>query len=173
MDADRVASGGRVLYDFPGPRPVQFVTEMPRTADGKVHLTPAELGPTPYRWTPPDDEHPLALVTPASSHLVTSTFGEFNEDELRLTVHPDDAAARSIRSGDGVRVFNDLGTVDCVARVSDRVRPGVVSMPKGTWMRSSGNGATSTALTPDDAQVVGDAACFNDARVEVEKLADA
>ena len=52
------------------------------------------------------------------------------------------------------------------------MRPGVAWMPKGAWKRSSLNGATSTALCPDDAQVVGDAACFNDARVEIELLAD-
>jgi zona occludens toxin (predicted ATPase) len=44
-------------------------------------------------------------------------------------------------------------------------------MPKGAWRHASGNGLTSTALCPDDAQVVGGAACFNDARVEVAAAA--
>ena len=98
--------------------------------------------------------------------------GEFNLDVLRVTLHPDDAAARALANGDRVRVFNQRGDVHCHLAVSDRVRPGVASMPKGAWSRSSINGATSVALCPDDAQVVGDAACFNDARVEVAPLAD-
>jgi anaerobic selenocysteine-containing dehydrogenase len=69
-----------------------------------------------------------------------------------------------------VRVFNRLGEVHCRALVSAKVRPGVVWMPKGAWQRSSSNGATATALCPDDAQVVGGAACFNDARVEIACL---
>ena len=38
---------------------------------------------------------------------------------------------------------------------------------KGAWRKSSLNGMTSTALTPATINVVGGAACFNDARVEV------
>jgi anaerobic selenocysteine-containing dehydrogenase len=86
-----------------------------------------------------------------------------------VTLHPEDASARGVGSRDRVRVFNDLGEVVCEARLSDRVRPGVVSMPKGAWSRASVNGASSTALCPDDLQAVGDGACFNDARVEIEK----
>jgi anaerobic selenocysteine-containing dehydrogenase len=87
-----------------------------------------------------------------------------------VTVHPEDAERRGVSDGQAVRVFNNLGEVHCVAQVSAKVRPGVVSMPKGAWRRSSLNGSTSTALTPDDVQVVGGAACFNDARVELGPL---
>jgi hypothetical protein len=47
------------------------------------------------------------------------------------------------------------------------LRAGVVSLPKGAWMKSSLNGRTSTALTPSNVNVVGGGACFNDARVQV------
>ena len=60
--------------------------------------------------------------------------------------------------------------VECVAAVTERVRPGVVAMPKGAWRRSSRNGATSVALCPVHVNEVGGAACFNDARVEIEPL---
>ena len=81
----------------------------------------------------------------------------------------DEAPSLDLGPGFLGRAFNGLGEVVCEARVSDRVRSGVVSMPKGAWSRASVNGASSTALCPDDLQVVGDGACFNDARVEVEK----
>ena len=170
LDVDTVLSGGLDRYDFPGETPVQFETVRPRTPDGRVQLAPSVLGDEPYRWKAPTDAAPLALITPASSMLITSTLGEVNVDVLRVTLHPDDARERRLSRGDRVRVFNDLGEVHCHLEISDRVRPGVASMPKGAWRRSSINGATSVALCPDDAQVVGDAACFNDARVEVAAL---
>jgi len=171
VEADsKVGRGGRQNYSFSGGRPVQFGTVRPGTADGKAHLTPDQLGADPYVWQEPDTRYPLALITPASAVLTNSMFGESSIDTLRITLHPGDAGRRGLVTGGPVRVFNHLGEVHCHVEVSEKVRPGVASMPKGAWKRSSINGATSTALCPDDAQVVGDAACFNDARVEVEPL---
>jgi anaerobic selenocysteine-containing dehydrogenase len=164
---------GRVHeYDFDGsPTPVQFGSIDPLTPDGKVHLTPPCLGAEPYRYERVESEtYPLALVTPASSKLVSSTFGESSVRTLYLSIHPDDARSRGIGPGDRVRVWNELGEVVCTARVDASVRPGVVSLPKGAWMKSSLNGRTSTALTPTHVNVVGGGACFNDARVEVARL---
>jgi anaerobic selenocysteine-containing dehydrogenase len=164
--------GGIHRYDFDGsPNPVQFETVFPQTEDGKIHLAPPCLGPEPYGYEEIRSESfPLCLITPASSKLVSSTFGEFNVQELHLTIHPEDAGPRGIASGDRVRVWNDLGEVECVARVDAHLREGVVSLPKGAWMKSSLNGRTSTALTPSNVNVVGGGACFNDARVEVARL---
>jgi anaerobic selenocysteine-containing dehydrogenase len=165
-------SGGIARYDFDGSaNPVQFGSVFPQTEDGKIHLSPAILGPAPYAYEEIRSESfPLCLITPASAKLVSSTFGEFNVQELHVTIHPEDARARGIDSGDRVRVWNDLGEVECIARVDAHVREGVVSIPKGAWMKSSLNGRTSTALTPSNVNVVGGGACFNDARVEVAAL---
>jgi anaerobic selenocysteine-containing dehydrogenase len=70
-----------------------------------------------------------------------------------------------------VRIFNELGTVKCHAAVSPVVRPGTVSLPKGLWSRHTLNGSTANALTPDTLSDIGAGACFNDARVEVERVA--
>ena len=77
-------------------------------------------------------------------------------------------SSRNIADGDEVSVFNELGEVICRAQVSDRIREGVVSLPKGAWQKSSRNERTSTALCPAHVNVVGGGACFNDARVEVK-----
>lgn len=172
--SERIASGGRQSYGFANdekPGVVQFGSVRPATPSGKVELAPSRLGPEPYNWLPPDNGYPLAMISPATAQLTNSIFGESSLDTLRVEIHPDDAATRQLSTGDAVRVFNGLGEVHCHARVSPAVRPGVVSLPKGAWKRSTLNGFTSVALCPDDAQVVGDAACFNDARVEVERLA--
>jgi biotin/methionine sulfoxide reductase len=50
-----------------------------------------------------------------------------------ITLHPEDAAARGIDDGDLVRVFNDRGACLAAARLSDRIRRGVVRLSTGAW----------------------------------------
>jgi anaerobic selenocysteine-containing dehydrogenase len=167
LDAERL-----VPFDFPGPNPVQFVTAFPLTSDRRIHLSPPELGPNvyAYRDAMPDALHPLALISPSSDKTINSVLGELVKEEAHLTIHPDDARARAIGHGDGIRVFNGQAEVHCRARLDPRIRPGVVSLPKGYWRRSFGNGLTSTALAPDTLSEIGGGACFNDTRVEVAPL---
>ncbi len=170
-DAEALIDGMPQRYPFSGRTPVQFETVFPLTSDGLVNLCPVELGEAPYTYCPVrSGDFPLALVSPATSKMITSTLGEFNFGDLWVLVHPDDAADRGIVTGHRVRVFNELGEVVCVARVSEKIRPGVVSMPKGAWRKSSGNGMTATALCPAHVNDVGGGACFNDARVEMERV---
>jgi anaerobic selenocysteine-containing dehydrogenase len=68
-----------------------------------------------------------------------------------------------------VRIFNALGEVVTSARVTAGVRPGVVRLPKGLWARHTVNGRGANALCPDALADLGGGACFNDARVEVER----
>ena len=50
-----------------------------------------------------------------------------------ITLHHADAAARGIEAGDLVRVFNDRGACLAAARLSDRIRRGVVRLSTGAW----------------------------------------
>jgi anaerobic selenocysteine-containing dehydrogenase len=158
-----------------GRAPVQFVDVFPRTADRKVHLVPEELdreaplGLFGFRGDPASPEFPLALISPATDRTISSTLGELVRGRAAVEMHPDDAAARGISSGASVRVFNRSGEIRCRARVSAAMRRGVVFLPKGLWGRSTDNGATATAVAPDSLTDLGGGACFNDARVEVER----
>jgi len=173
LDFDAYRNGQITRIDFEGETPVQFQTVFPSTTDGKIHLCPAVLGPEPFQYHPiQNKQYPLALISPANSKMISSTMGEYNYSELFATIHPDDAAHRKIETGNTVRVFNELGEVTCRAKISNRIRRGVISMPKGAWRKSSLNTKTSTALCPSHVNVVGGGACFNDARVEVEKNED-
>jgi anaerobic selenocysteine-containing dehydrogenase len=160
-----------------GGRPVQFVDVMPQTPDGKVHLFPealdreAPLGLYGFQPDPATDRYPLALISPASERTVSSTLGELPRPAVVLELHPDDAAARDIQSNEVVRMFNDLGEVRLPVHVTRAVRQGTVSMPKGVWRRHIRNGFTSNALVPDTLTDLGGGACFNDARVQIEKMA--
>jgi anaerobic selenocysteine-containing dehydrogenase len=148
---------------------IQFVTDFPSTASGMVELCPPELGPVQY-VSAPATAYPLVLLSPATDKLINSIFGEFNLPRATLRMHPLDASTRGIRHGDAVRVYNDLGEVHVAVSVRDDVRPGVTVLPKGLWRSSTLNGATATALVPDYLTDIGDGACFNDARVQVEHL---
>jgi anaerobic selenocysteine-containing dehydrogenase len=156
-------------------RPVQFVDVFPRTPDGKINLYPSALESRSalyaYEPDPASVQYPLALISPASEHTISSTLGELRPGIARVKIHPDDSAARSISEGDAVRIFNEQGVVECEAQVTPEVRPGTLSLPKGLWARSTFNGSTVNALVPDSLTDIAGGACFNDARVQVELLA--
>ena len=149
------------------PELIQFGTDLPTTRSGRLELCPPELGPPCYE--PLDSPYPLALLSPSSDKLINSIFGEFNLPSAVLHMHPADAAARGIADGDVVRVYNDLGEVRVRVAVRDEMRRGVVVLPKGIWRSATLNGSTATALAPDHLTDIGAGACFNDARVEVER----
>ena len=159
--------------------PVQFVDVFPRTADGKVDLFPEALeqqapeGLYRFQADPATDAYPLALVSPASDKTVTSTLGELRERLASLQIHPADAARRNLSTGDSARVFNAAGEIHCPVTVNAGVRPGVVSLPKGLWRKSTLNGSTANAVVPDTLTDLGGGACFNDARVEVTRIVSA
>jgi anaerobic selenocysteine-containing dehydrogenase len=166
----------RVALPPAGPQPVQFVDVFPLTADGKVNLVPTDLdreapgGLYGYWPDPSTERHPLTLISPATDKRISSTLGQLHRGQVPVELHPEDARARGIGDGDRVRIKNDLGEVVCRARVHEEVRPGVVVLPKGLWAHNSENGSTSNALSPDTLTDIAGGACFNDARVEIERL---
>ena len=162
-----------------GPAPIQFVDVFPRTPDRKIQLfaealeASAPAGLYRFQADPASERYPLALISPASDRTISSTLGELPRPDVKLTIHPDDAAARGLEERDLVRIFNDLGEVQCPLTISPTVTRGVVSLPKGIWRRSMGTGVTGTALVPDTLTDLGGGACFNDARVQVATVARA
>jgi anaerobic selenocysteine-containing dehydrogenase len=157
-------------------RPVQFVDVQPRTPDETVDLFPEHLdreapdGLYAYQPDPATEAFPLALISPASERSISSTLSELPRPDVGLLMHPTDAAARALKDGDAVRVFNELGEVHCRLQVGAWIRPGVVALPKGLWRRHTRNGYTANALAPDRLTDLGGGACFNDARVQVGPL---
>ncbi len=71
--------------------------------------------------------------------------------------------------GELVKVWNESGEVLLPLRISTVVRPGVVCSEKGAWLRTSHNGQTVSALAPTHKADLAEGACFNDARVEVQR----
>jgi len=155
-----------------GATQVQMVDAFPATPDGRIHLLPEALeaeagGLYGYRDDPATDAFPLSLISPALARQVSSTFGQLHRDPASVQIHPDDAAARGVSSGDAVRIWSALGEVRCLAKVSDATRPGVLVLAKGLWAHHTTNGNSSNALSPDTLADLGGGACFNDARVQL------
>ena len=175
---EEVRDCGRATPPFGG-RPIQFKDVFPRTADSKIDLYPdalareAACGLYVYQADPATPEFPLALISPASDRTISSTLAEIPRPEVRLLMHPADAAERGIAEGDEIRVFNRLGEVRCKAGLGGWIRRGTVSLPKGLWRKHTANGYTATALVPDTLTDIAGGACFNDARVQVAKAENA
>ncbi len=159
-----------------GPSPVQFLDSFPSTPDRKVHLVPEALdreapyGLYAFQEDPGSERYPLALISPATHKTISSTFGQLLRQKTPVEIHPADATARGIASGDAVRVWNELGEVRVTARLNPDLQAGVVLLPKGMWNRHTDSGNTGNALAPDTYTDLGQGACFNDARVEVAKV---
>lgn len=164
-----------IVFPSFGQAPIQMVDELPRTPDRKIHLFPADLdreapgGLYGFLDNPSNPGFPLTLVSPATSKTISSSLGQLIKEPAAVDLHPEDAAARGLKHGDAVRVWNELGEVHCLLRVTAEIRPGVASLAKGLWARHTANGRTANALAPDDLTDLGGGACFNDARVDVAR----
>ena len=159
-----------------------------RTPSGKCEFFSASLAaeghdPLPT-YVPPRESvatnpalaarFPLAFLSPPARNFLNSSFANLprflNEEKTpKLDVHPDDAAARRIATGDIVRIFNDRGSFTATARVTDRARPGVVVAPSIWWKKLSPDGANANAVTGQALTDLGRAATFYDCLVEVAK----
>jgi anaerobic selenocysteine-containing dehydrogenase len=138
------------------------------------------IDPLPY-YNPPAEvadealaeRYPLAFLSPPARHFLNSTFAnlarfrEF-EREPHLDMHPQDAAARGIRDGDRVRVFNARGEYFVRARVNGKPRCGVVVAPSVWWKKHAPDGRNANNVTSQRVADLGGGATFYDCRVEVE-----
>jgi len=90
------------------------------------------------------EKYPLLMGGHHSVQRSHSTFD--NVSVLReahvqaLWMNTLDADARGIKNGDMVKVFNDRGVVKVPAYVTNRLRPGVTSLPQGAWFTPDANG---------------------------------
>ena len=160
-----------------GEPPVLFENIFPATPSGKVELKSDALATRwgsgalfpEWRERATEAAYPLMLISPASDKRISSTLGSIGASRKAppLMMHPTDAAARGLASGD-VRVWNERGEVILPLQVTEKVPPGVVASEKGAWLSTSRTGQTISALVSADTRAdIALGACFNDTRVEV------
>jgi len=130
---------------------------------------------TPVVQNKSDKDYPLHLVSAKTSHFLNSEYVNLPHKGTRnhfpqMQINEIDAAARGIREGDNVRIFNALGEVEVKAKVSSDTATGVVYMPFNWWMSSTLNGSSVNALTPDGLSELNKGSNAFDAKVEIVKL---
>jgi anaerobic selenocysteine-containing dehydrogenase len=157
------------------------------TPSGKLEFFSATLkqqgrDPLPDYLPPHEDIHsplakryPLAIISPPARNFLNSTF--VNVESLRATegtphldLHPHDAAARNIANGATVRVFNDRGSFQATARVTERARPGVPVALSIWWKKLAPDGKNVNEVTGQALTDLGGGATFYDCLVDVQAV---
>lgn len=133
-------------------------------------------------WIPPVegfgsalvDVYPLMLVSPKKQtrFLNTSYSGlaahADRERRPSIELDPADAARRGLTDGDLAKIWNGRGSLDLPVEISDRLRPGLVSVPWGFWADAYGQGLASiNDLTNATETDFGGGSSYGDTLVEV------
>jgi anaerobic selenocysteine-containing dehydrogenase len=121
-----------------------------RTDSGRIELAPPELvGEVPRLAAALDRTAGLRMI--GRRDLRTNNSWMHNvaglargKDRSRLLVHPDDAAARQLQTGDRARLRGAHHEVVVEVEVDDAMMPGVVSLPHG-WGHDHGDSRLSIA----------------------------
>ena len=114
--------------------------------------------------SPMTSRYPLHLLSPQPADKLHSQYdhGSVSRAAKRdgrtpAKLNPRDAAARGIRDGDIVRIFNDRGACLASAVLTDAVARGVMQLPTGAWYDPAEPGRAGSlekhgnpnVLTPD------------------------
>ena len=164
-----------------------YVTGPVATPSGKIEfcseaLAAQGLDPVPAfvpsvesRWTEAAQRYPLELLGRKNDNYMNSTFANLEghrrmeaRTAQKLEMHPMDAEARGIASGDRVRIFNDRGWLMLTALVDGSVPQGVVAA-RLDWAKFHPEGHNINALTSERLTDLGRAATFYSTLVEVAK----
>jgi formate dehydrogenase len=152
--------------------------EHPRFAEEMRRLVSSEMA---------DPEHPLRLFSIRETRSQNSWLHNIprlmsGKRSCRLRMHPDDAAARTLTSGEPVRITSRWGEIEVDLEVTAEVMPGSVGLNlhwghKGGWQVAvAAGGARYNDLVPGDAEMldpVSGNAWVNGIGVEVAPVAAA
>lgn len=116
-------------------------------------------------------EYPLVLMTPNAGSRIHSQFG--NLEIIKQVIESPaaemsfmDAETRNIINGDKIRIYNQKGSIESIARVTGRIPAGCIVLNNGIWLQEGGGG---NFLTESQETDIGFGAAFHGNRVEVEK----
>ena len=119
-------------------------------------------------------KYPLNIISPKSHGFLNSCYANMGhkikkQGEQFVLINAVDANERSIIEGDQVRVFNDRGAFEGVAKLTDDVNPGVVVATLGYWRQLTKG--TVNIISSAEFVNMGHAPSFSDNLVQVELVA--
>jgi anaerobic selenocysteine-containing dehydrogenase len=118
------------------------------------------------------ERYPLTLISSPRHQFLNSTF--VNVESLRrdaepeCVIHPQDAGARGIVTGQTVVIANDRGEFHARARVEASVRPGVVWAPSIWWQKYTPDRRNANETTSQRETDMGHGPVFYDNLVDVK-----
>ncbi len=121
------------------------------------------------------EHYPLNIISPKSHGFLNSCYANEvhkikGQGEQFVLISPKDAAARSIREGDPVRVFNERGDFEGLARVTDDVNEGVVVATLGYWRSLNRSDGSVNCISSAEFCSLGRAPTFSDNLVQVVRV---
>ena len=120
-------------------------------------------------------QFPLNLISPKPHAFLNTQYGNEGpqmkrQGEQRIMINPADAASRSIANGAYVRVFNERGTFEAKADLTDDVGAGLIVTNVGYWPGLNRTGTAVNSTTAPRHANLGQAGVYSDNRVEVERI---
>ena len=114
--------------------------------------------------------YPLNIISPKSHGFLNSCYGNVEEKirgqgEQFVLINQADAMTRGITESARVKVFNDRGAFEGLARISDDVNPGIVVATLGYWRQL--NNGTVNCISSSEFGDMGHSTTFSDNLVEV------
>jgi len=114
----------------------------------------------------------LQLLTPKSHHFLNSSFANMARHRKAQVkplaeIHPSDALQRQMSHGQKVVLSNTRGKLEVTLCVTDKIRPGVISLSGKWWSEPDNPGPVGNLLTPSVWSDEGQPA-YNDTFVHVE-----
>jgi anaerobic dimethyl sulfoxide reductase subunit A len=181
---ERLEREGAVLLNRPRAPYVGFTDLKFETPSGRIELYKEDLvehgAELPYYHEPVEaspanplyERFPLTLLFAHSRHRIHSTFANLPkfkqiEPEPMVEIHPADAAHRAIANDQRVRVYNERGSVGLKARLSADLKPGVVVISEGSWVKDFPEG-DPYSLTHELVSPTSENYAFFDTLVEIE-----
>jgi anaerobic selenocysteine-containing dehydrogenase len=116
--------------------------------------------------------YPLNIISPKPHAFLNSQYAneplqQQRQGEQLVMIHPEDAAPRKIETGKYVSVFNDRGSFEGKAEVTEDIMPGVVMANLGYWSSLSRSGNTVNVITTGVHTDMGRAGAYSDNLVDV------
>ncbi|MDC0127833.1 molybdopterin oxidoreductase family protein, partial [Methylophilaceae bacterium] len=118
-------------------------------------------------------KYPLNILAPKSHGFINSCYGNIEnklkgQGEQFILINQADAIDRGIQEGEMIKIFNDRGSFDAVAKITSDVNKGIVVTTLGYWRQL--NNGTVNSVSSSAFGDMGNAQTSHDCLVEVRTI---